>query len=95
MMNGAYKPELVSASELSETVAAAIKDAGIRIDDPVSVKWDLIGRQAQSPEEGKRLATEITGALGKAGLTAQPAVLSIGDQIICGYFEPPPIEREF
>ena len=92
--------KLVSARELSKTVEAAVKAATVRGADPagpVIVKWELVGRVAKNLAQGQELATAITGELGKSGLKVQPAVLSVGRQIICGFFEPPnvPVLREF
>ena len=93
--------KLVSARELSKTVEAAVKAASARTgadpSGPVIVKWELVGRIAKNLAQGQELATEITGELGKSGLRVQPAVLGVGRQIICGFFEPPnvPLLREF
>ena len=94
--------KLVSARELSKTVEAAVKAASARVagaeaSGPVIVKWELVGRVAKNLAQGQELATAITGELGKSGLKVQPAVLGVGRQIICGFFEPPnvPLAREF
>lgn len=94
--------KLVSARELSRTVEAAVKSASARVagaeaSGPVIVKWELVGRVAKNLAQGQELATAITGELGKSGLKVQPAVLGVGRQIICGFFEPPnvPLAREF
>lgn len=92
--------KLVSARELARTVDAAVKAAGIRgepVSGPVIVKWELVGRVARNLAQGQELATAITDELGKSGMKVQPAVLSVGKQIICGFFEPPnvPVIREF
>lgn len=92
--------KLVSARDLSKVVEAAVKAAGVRgeaVSGPVIVKWELVGRVAKSLAQGQELATAITGELGKSGMKVQPAVLSVGRQIICGFFEPPnvPVIREF
>ena len=94
--------KLVSARELSKTVEAAVKSAsarvaGAEVSGPVIVKWELVGRVAKNLAQGQELATAITGELGKSGMKVQPAVLGVGRQIICGFFEPPnvPVLREF
>jgi hypothetical protein len=95
--------KLVSARELSKTVEAAVKSASVRVagaeavSGPVIVKWELVGRVAKNLAQGQELATAITGELGKSGFRVQPAVLGVGRQIICGFFEPPnvPLVREF
>ena len=95
--------KLVSARELSRTVEAAVKSASARVagaeavSGPVIVKWELVGRVAKTLAQGQELATAITGELGKSGMKVQPAVLGVGRQIICGFFEPPnvPLAREF
>lgn len=93
--------KLVSARELSRTVEAAVKAASVRVgaetSGPVIVKWELVGRVAKSLAQGQELATAITGELDKSGMKVQPAVLGVGRQIICGFFEPPnvPLLREF
>lgn len=94
--------KLVSARELSKVVEAAVKSASVRVPGaepggPVVVKWELVGRVAKNLAQGQELATAITGELGKSGLKVEPAVLGVGRQIICGFFEPPnvPLLREF
>ena len=95
--------KLVSARELSKVVDAAVKAGSARVagaeavSGPVIVKWELVGRVARNLAQGQELATAITGELGKSGIKVQPAVLGVGKQIICGFFEPPnvPLAREF
>jgi hypothetical protein len=93
--------KLVSARDLAKTVDAAVKAASARAgadpSGPVIVKWELVGRVAKNLAQGQELATAITGELGKSGMKVQPAVLGVGRQIICGFFEPPnvPLLREF
>lgn len=92
--------KLVSARDLARVVDAAVKSATVRGAEPagpVIVKWELVGRVAKTLAQGQELATAITGKLGESGIKVQPAVLGVGRQIICGFFEPPnvPILREF
>jgi hypothetical protein len=103
MMGGApEKPQLVSVCDLSKTVETALQSARVREigaepADSVLVKWELVGRRARDLLEGEKLALAITEELGGTGFAARPAVLGIGKEIICGFFEPPnvPIERNF
>jgi hypothetical protein len=95
--------KLVSARDLSKVVEAAVKSASARVpgagavSGPVIVKWELVGRVAKNLAQGQELANAITGELGKSGMKVQPAVLGVGRQIICGFFEPinVPVIREF
>ncbi|MGZ8285075.1 MAG: hypothetical protein ACXWUO_02055 [Allosphingosinicella sp.] len=92
--------KLVSARDLARVVDAAVKSATVRGAEPagpVIVKWELVGRVAKNLAQGHELATAITGKLGESGLKVQPAVLGVGRQVICGFFEPPnvPLSREF
>lgn len=93
--------KLVSARELSKVVEAAVKAgsarvAGAEASGPVIVKWELVGRVAKNLAQGQELAKAITAELGPE-MRVQPAVLGVGRQIICGFFEPPnvPELREF
>ncbi len=87
------KSKLIAARELPGMVEAAVKSASARVAGAdaasgVIVKWELVGRVARNFAQGQELADGITAELGKSGLKVQPAVLSVGKQIICGFFEP-------
>lgn len=89
------KAKLVSARELPKVVEAAVKAASARVgggqeavSGPVIVKWELVGRVARDLAHGEKLAAEISAEMGKAGHEVQPAVLGVGKEIICGFFEP-------
>ncbi|HYE27364.1 MAG TPA: hypothetical protein VEA61_03915 [Allosphingosinicella sp.] len=94
----------MSARELPKLVSAAVKAASARVQGadtgPSSgalvLKWELVGRRARSLAQGEELAAAITAELGKSGFKAQPAVLGVGKEIICGFFEPPnvPLARD-
>ena len=86
--------ELVSARELPRVLEAAVKAASARVAGaeaagPLIVKWELMGRRARDLAQGQKLAAEITAEVGRAGLKVKPAVLGVGKDIICGFFEPP------
>jgi hypothetical protein len=89
------RAQLVSARDLSKKVEAAVKSASARVAgaetaaNPLIVKWELVGRRARNLAQGEELAAAVTAELGKSGIKAQPAVLGIGKEIICGFFEPP------
>ena len=85
--------DLIAARDLSKTLEAAVKAASARVAgaeaaSPVIVKWELVGRRAKTLAQGQELATAITAEVGKSGLKVKPAVLGIGREIICGFFEP-------
>jgi hypothetical protein len=88
------KSKLVAARDLSKTLEAAMKAANARVggseaSSALIVKWELVGRRAKDFAQGQKLAAEITAELGNAGIKVQPAVLGVGREIICGFFEPP------
>ena len=88
------KSNLIAARELPRVVDAAVKAASARVAGAeaasgVIVKWELIGRVAKNLAQAQELATGITSEVSKsAGVKVQPAVLSVGKQIVCGFFEP-------
>lgn len=92
-MSPLKKANLISARELPKTLEAAVKAASVRVAGaeaagPLIVKWELMGRRAKNLAQGQELATAITAEIGKSGLKVKPAVLSIGRDVICGFFEP-------
>ncbi len=98
----AARAKLVSLRELPDIVEKAIATAGTRLGQgtlppgPIIKRWEIIGRIAPDLATGQRFAAEVTKGLGRK-VKAEPAVLQIGKQIICGFIEPPniPLERQF
>ena len=84
------RTDLVSAGELPNIIDAAIKAAGSRAGGPTGKlvrKWEIVGKVARNFDQGHAFATDVAAALRTQGIDAQPAVLGVGKDIICGFIE--------
>lgn len=87
------KTKLVSARELTRVVEAAVKSAssaGIAAETGSKlVKWDgkILGRIVRDKTLQEKFTADVTAAVRKAGIDAQPAQLIIGKDILCGFVE--------
>lgn len=94
------RADLISVEELSQTVRKAVGQ--IKADlpglegKPVIARWDLVGFIGPDFDFARKAAPKIAEQVSRSGIDAKAAVLSIGDDIIFGFFPPksvPPIHR--
>jgi hypothetical protein len=87
------KAKLVSAHELSRVVDEAVKAASLRTDPGggthnVILRPDILGRLIRDAGQAQHFAEAVAKGVTKAGVHAEPVVISIGDGTrIAGFIE--------
>ena len=85
------KTDLISVGELPRVVANAVKTAQVRVgavpEGPFIKLWEIYGRYIRDMDLGRKFAAEVTAEIGKAGIAANPAVLILDRDILCGFVE--------
>lgn len=95
------KTDLISVGQLPRVVESAVKAAHARLGKPVPgpfiKKWEIYGYRIRDKALADRFAAEITAEVAKSGVKVDPAVLTIGKDILCGFIERRnlPQERSF
>jgi len=81
--------KLVSTRDLHKIVEKAIAAAGHRTisSQDLIVRWDLVGRELATIAEAEAFSHSIAKQMTAEGIEATPAVLTVGNQIVGGFFE--------
>jgi hypothetical protein len=96
------RAEVISITDLSKSidraVAIASKRHGIKTDaNSLVLNWEILGRilrQFEDLNAADRFATEVTKAVTLKGIQADPAIVKIGRDILCGFIERGKLPRQ-
>jgi hypothetical protein len=91
----AKRADVISVKELSSSIDRAVKLAAERHRikaDPSNLllNWEILGRILREFEDMNaafNFATEVTKNVNLQGVKAEPAMLKIGRDILCGFIE--------
>jgi hypothetical protein len=95
------RAKLVSAPELTKVVEEAIRAAGSRTPVPtghnIIISPDILGRVIRELDQAQHFAQAVSKGVNKAGIGAEPVVLTVGPGInIAGFIERDALQiREF
>jgi hypothetical protein len=98
-VSSSKKTSLIRGRELPTAVESAIKAAHARLGTPphtgpIIKKWEICGYIIKDQILAPKVATAVAAQISRSGTPADPAVLTIGDDILCGFVERPNIPTE-
>jgi hypothetical protein len=100
-VNPVRKADLISVRDMPKVIDAAVKAAHARLGKPVPgpfiKKWEIYGYVIRDKGLAESFSTAVAAEISKSGVGVEPAVLTIGKDILCGFVERPnlPQERSF